>query len=238
LNGGPFFLTESHRDQPVFRYVRVADSLRKRIVDGEYRPGEQLPRQHDLARELGVAFSTLKQALDILEQEGYVVRKVGQGTYASLPEERTAVALVADDEEHIRELFRVSLDQLGWDAVLVRSGEEAVEQVREQGFDIVFIDLLMSGINGSEAFKQIRRIDPEAPVVIVTGYADSNPMQEALLTGPFALMRKPFSISDLRLVLETAGGSLFWMTGKGRSPFSQPQTRDRNRRRSSRAGAR
>ena len=50
-----------------------------------YRPRQQLRPQHEFARELGVSFTTLKQALDLLTDEGYVVRHVGFGTYASLP---------------------------------------------------------------------------------------------------------------------------------------------------------
>lgn len=48
------------------RYVNVAKTIRQKILDGEYAPGEQLPRQHDLAKEHNVAFNTLKQALDLL----------------------------------------------------------------------------------------------------------------------------------------------------------------------------
>lgn len=188
-------------------------------MGGVYGPGDRLPRQHDLAGEFGVAFSTLKRALDILEEEGYIVRKVGRGAYAVVPEKQKPVALVVDDEEDIRELFRASLDQLGWDAVLAGSGEDALLQAKERSFDMTFIDLLMPTINVAETFKHIRRIDPESSVVIVTGYADSIPMQEALLTGPFAVMRKPFSIDDLRLVIKTLCGSLFLMTGTGASPF-------------------
>ena len=67
------------------RYLRVADSIRRMVLEGVYQPGDRMPRQHDLAKEHNVAFGTLKQALDLLEGEGYVVRKVGQGTYACLP---------------------------------------------------------------------------------------------------------------------------------------------------------
>lgn len=78
----------SHPEENLgLRYVIVANRLRHSIQTGVYSPGERLPQQHDLAREQNVAFNTLKAALDILEREGYVVRKVGVGTYASLPEE-------------------------------------------------------------------------------------------------------------------------------------------------------
>ena len=77
----------------------------------------------------------------------------------------------------------------------------------------------MPEMNGAETFRELRKRDPAANVVIVTGYADSDTVQDALLSGPFALMRKPFTLDDLRLMLDTVGGNLFWMTGQGKSPF-------------------
>ena len=98
-------MTSSHDKSLDLRYLRVANPLRQKGRDRLYQPGERLPRQHDLAREHNVSFITLKNALDILEQEGYVVRQVGQGTCAALPQEQIRVALVVDDDEGIRRLF-------------------------------------------------------------------------------------------------------------------------------------
>jgi DNA-binding GntR family transcriptional regulator len=78
------------------RYIVVADAIRQKILDGVYSPGERLPHQHDLAKEHNVAFNTLKQALDVLTREGYIVRKVGDGTFAALPEDLSPTALVVD----------------------------------------------------------------------------------------------------------------------------------------------
>ena len=130
------------------RYVRVANALREAICDGTYQPGERLPRQHDLASGYNVAFRTLKQALDLLELEGYVVRKVGQGTYAAIPEDRSKTALVVDDDEEIRVLFSRALAASGWKMVAARSGIAALERLQEQRFDLIFIDLVMPEMDG------------------------------------------------------------------------------------------
>lgn len=184
------------------RYLRVANSLRKEILEGAYHPGECLPRQHDLAREYNVSFITLKKALDILEQEGYVIRKVGKGTYASLPGEHTPVALVVDDDEVIRDLLARALAYTGWKSTVVESGQAALEKLKEQRFDLIFLDLVMPGVNGAHTFREIRRADPGANVVIITAYPDSALMSEALQVGPFAMMRKPFTLEELRMVLQ------------------------------------
>ena len=187
--------------RPSLRYVRVADSLRDRMRAGVYQPGDRLPRQHDLASEYSVAFSTLKQALDLLEREGYVVRKVGQGTYASVPRSEIPAALMVDDDEAIRELFIRVLGSDGWECATAASGPGALEVLAQRRFDIVFLDLVMPGMNGARTFQEIRDRDPEATVVIITGYPNSDLMAEALQVGPFAVMRKPFGPEDIRLVL-------------------------------------
>lgn len=192
------------RDRPGLRYRIVADSLRKKIDKGLYAPGQCLPRQHDLARQHGVSFVTLRSALDILEQEGYVVRKPGQGTYAKIPEEHHPKALVVDDDQAVRRLFTRVLSNSGWECVSVGSGEEALVQLKVQRFDLVFLDLIMAGMNGADTIREIRKVDPEAPVVIVTAYPESALMAEVLEAGPLTVIRKPFAVEELETVLKRA----------------------------------
>ena len=186
---------------PGLRYLKVANSLRTRILEGDYQPGECLPRQHDLAKEHNVSFITLKYALDILEREGYVVRKVGRGTYASLPEEYQPVALVVDDDEVIRDLLSRALANSGWKAVAAESGWAALERLNERRFDLIFLDLVMPRMDGPHTFREIRKVDPEANVMIVTAYPNSALMYEALQVGPFGMMKKPFTLDELDRVL-------------------------------------
>ena len=183
------------------RYIVVADAIRQKILDGVYSPGERLPHQHDLAKEHNVAFNTLKQALDVLTREGYIVRKVGDGTFAALPEYASPTALVVDDDAPIRQLLTRALVARGWKATAVDSGEAALAVLADQSFDLIFLDLMMAGINGAQAFQEIRHRDPSAQVVIVTGYPDSEMMAAALRTGPFALLLKPFTLSDLHKLI-------------------------------------
>jgi CheY-like chemotaxis protein len=176
----------------------VADILRAEIQEGRYQPGERLPGQHELAKDFNVAFTTLKNALDILAREGYVVRKAGQGTYAALPVRSKPAALVVDDDENVREYFTRLLSSMDWKGVPVASGRLALEELRRKRFDLVFLDLAMPGMNGPDTFREIRKIDPDMYVVIITAYAESDLMQQALEIGPFAVMLKPVDLDDLR----------------------------------------
>ena len=78
-------------DDPGLRYLRVANTLKRRIVDGVYKPGDCLPRQHDFAKELNVSWSTLRRSVELLRQEGYLIGKPGQGTFVSLPEDHAPI---------------------------------------------------------------------------------------------------------------------------------------------------
>lgn len=184
-----------------FRYRAVAKELKAKVMRGEYKPGERFPRQHDLAAEYNVAFATLKKALDILEKDGFVVRRIGRGTYAALPESSKRTALVIDNDEAILEMFTDVLGTGGWNCVTAVSGAAALNHLQLAQVDLVFLDLMMPVMNGAVAFREIRKLDHEVPVVIITGYPDSDLMSEALQTGPFAVMKKPFALRDLRWML-------------------------------------
>jgi two-component system nitrogen regulation response regulator NtrX len=113
----------------------------------------------------------------------------------------TPTALVVDDEDNIRLFFQRALKALGWDSVAVESGKDAIEIVGVRHFDIVFMDLAMPEMNGVETFRKIREVAPTIFVVIATGYPGSDLMIEALEVGPFAVMRKPFSVDELKILL-------------------------------------
>jgi len=207
------------------RYLRVADSLRRKVQEGVYQPGDLLPRQHDLAKEHNVAFGTLKQALDLLEGEGYVVRKVGQGTYACLPEKIIPSALIVDDEQRVCEFIVRFLARCDWRGTAVDSGEGALGKLETEHFDLIILDLVMPGMSGAETFRGIRKVDAEVPVVIITAYPDSNLMAQALQVGPFAVMKKPLTLNELRQVL----GSLTRTSETPMGASRTPQMRAANR---------
>ena len=105
--------------------------------------------------------------------------------------------LIIDDEEAIRLLFKATLEELGHRVTVAENGLEGLKLVKQQDFDLVFLDLKMPGMVGDELFGQIKAIKPGLPVVITTGYPDSHMMKRALAQSPFGVMNKPFSGSDI-----------------------------------------
>ena len=108
-----------------------------------------------------------------------------------------ATVLVIDDEEVIRMLFRETLEELGHRVITTETAADGLELVRQQDFDLVFLDLKMPGMNGAEFFRQIRTIKPDLPVTIITGYPDGEMMAQVMAGGPFGVMNKPFGESDI-----------------------------------------
>ncbi len=115
--------------------------------------------------------------------------------------------LVVDDEDVTRQ-FIVSILQTPQRQILTAaSGEEALEIVKQSDLDLVTLDLVMPGMNGVETFRQIHALRPELPVVMVTGFPDSELMSRALEIGPFTVINKPVDVNHLQKVVDVMVGS-------------------------------
>ena len=83
--------------------------------------------------------------------------------------------LVAEDEPLLRELASEGLSSLGYEVLLASDGLEAIERLREHPeIDVVLMDVIMPGMNGTDAFLAMREIRPDLPSVFVSGYAPEN----------------------------------------------------------------
>ena len=110
---------------------------------------------------------------------------------------RRAHILVVDDEQVIGQLFKASLDEHGCEVTATVSSLEALELIAGKRFDLIFLDLLMPEIDGSELFRRIREMDEHVPVAVITGYPDSELMSRAMEQGPLLVMKKPFGSDDI-----------------------------------------
>ncbi|HCY45885.1 MAG TPA: two-component system response regulator, partial [Flavobacteriales bacterium] len=88
--------------------------------------------------------------------------------------------LWADDEIDLLKPHIIFLEKRGYKVTTVNSGNEAVELVEEQFFDIVFLDENMPGVSGLEALQSIKGIDPTLPVIMITKSEEEHIMEEAI----------------------------------------------------------
>jgi two-component system, cell cycle sensor histidine kinase and response regulator CckA len=114
--------------------------------------------------------------------------------------EGQATILFADDEPDLRMLGVNMLERPGVRVLTATDGREAVqlyEQCRDE-IDLVFLDVIMPKMNGCEAMKHIRRINPEARVVVISGHSDRELDQRWNGTRPDEVLMKPFTAEQLR----------------------------------------
>lgn len=119
--------------------------------------------------------------------------------------------LVVDDETNLRQALRTSLIASGFTVQEARTGEEAVEIVREHSFDLVLMDINMRGISGIEACRRIRGFAPQIGIVMVTVRDSEEDKVRALESGADDYITKPFLLRELvarlRAVLRRTHGA-------------------------------
>ncbi|MDP4030430.1 MAG: response regulator [Gallionella sp.] len=101
--------------------------------------------------------------------------------------------LVVDDDRRIVKTTCDILKIKGHEPIAAYSGEEGVEKVKTDPPDCVLMDIKMTGISGIEALKQMKKIIPLLPVVLVSAYATDDLMEEAKHSGAYAVLSKPLN---------------------------------------------
>jgi DNA-binding NtrC family response regulator len=104
-----------------------------------------------------------------------------------------AKILVVDDEEVIRDSLRRVLEAEGNQVVVTASGVAAVEKLQEETFHVLITDLKMPVMSGMEVLRAIRVLQPDVPVVVITGYSTVETAVEAMKQGAFDYLAKPFT---------------------------------------------
>lgn len=110
--------------------------------------------------------------------------------------------LWADDEIDLLKPHILFLQQKGYDVVTVNNGSEAVDKVKENYFDIVFLDENMPGINGLTALQRIKEIDPTLPVVMITKSEEEHIMEDAIGSKISDYLIKPVNPNQILLSLK------------------------------------
>jgi len=112
--------------------------------------------------------------------------------------------LVVDDAEEQREITKNLLKKLGYQVDVARSGEEAVEIVKQHAKDLVILDMIMdSGIDGLETYKRILAVSDRQKAIIVSGFSETERVREALKLGVGGYIRKPYALGDLARAVRT-----------------------------------
>jgi DNA-binding NtrC family response regulator len=108
--------------------------------------------------------------------------------------------LIVDDEFGVRESLRMILKSY-YEIYTAANGEEALKIIKERKIDLITLDLRMPKLSGIETLREIRKIDVEVPIIIITGYGTQTDEKEAFFYGAAAFISKPFNTRELITVI-------------------------------------
>lgn len=115
--------------------------------------------------------------------------------------------MFVDDEEELVSALVERLELRGIDAIGVTSGDEALEHLREESFDVVIIDVKMPGIGGLEVLRTVSRRYPDVKVILMTGHGSAKDSEIGRRLGAVAYLQKPVDLEDLLATIEQATAS-------------------------------
>jgi two-component system NtrC family response regulator len=110
--------------------------------------------------------------------------------------------LVVEDEEAQREMLQGFLLQQGFSASAVDSGTKAVEAIRREPVDLVLLDYKMPRMNGLETLQELRKINPEVAVVMMTAYGTIETAVQSIKAGATDYLTKPIDLDELILLID------------------------------------
>jgi two-component system response regulator PilR (NtrC family) len=112
--------------------------------------------------------------------------------------------LVVDDEQSLRDVLSIMLKRAGYAVTNVCDGDEAIEQLNKEIFDLVITDLRMPKVDGMEVLKAVKSSSPETVVLVITAFATADSAVEAMKHGAYDYLTKPFQVDEVQLIIRNA----------------------------------
>lgn len=117
---------------------------------------------------------------------------------------RSGSVLIVDDEEVMREILDVLLTREGYEVHLAESGTEGLELARSLPFDAAIVDVMMPGLDGIETLEELKKLDEDLPVIMITAFASVENAIAAMKLGALDYITKPFKNDEVLVVLHNA----------------------------------
>jgi DNA-binding NtrC family response regulator len=107
--------------------------------------------------------------------------------------------MLAEDEDRLRTIVTMMLEELGAEAITVADGESAIEEYRRcpEEIDVVLLDVRMTGLNGVTTFRRILELDSNAKVVLSSGVLPEDSLIQEIMTNGGSFIEKPFNLAQL-----------------------------------------
>src|SRR5262245_12137481 len=117
---------------------------------------------------------------------------------------RKGIVLIIDDEEEIRESIEMLLNSEGLSTNTAADGEEGLKKIDENLYDAVLLDLMLPGKSGMDVQREIQRIHPTLPVIIITAIGELETAVTAIKNGSFDYVTKPWNNEKLVVIVTNA----------------------------------
>jgi two-component system, NtrC family, nitrogen regulation response regulator NtrX len=112
--------------------------------------------------------------------------------------------MIVDDEEGIRESLSGIFEDEGHEVLTAGSGEEALRALKEQTPDVILLDVWLPGIDGLETLTEIKDLNPDLPVIMISGHGNIELALKATRAGAYDFLEKPLSLERVLLVAQRA----------------------------------
>ncbi len=151
-----------------------------------------------MARERGFPLldSAKKMTAENTRELGKQGRSAGQGNAVQL--------LVVDDEKGVTDLLKLQLAEIGFAVDVANDGAVGINKIQGKRYDVILLDLKMPRINGLEVLKFARENQPDAQILILTGYGDIKTAVDTIKMGAFDFITKPYNFEELVVSINNA----------------------------------
>lgn len=107
------------------------------------------------------------------------------------------ILVIDDDEEFCQNVRDILVELKNYQVMTAYDGFKALKLVKQNGFDLVLMDVVMPGMDGVETFEKIKEVAPDTPVIMITAYAEGKLIRGALRKGVFGCLKKPLDFGRL-----------------------------------------
>ncbi|HEY0724500.1 MAG TPA: response regulator [Pyrinomonadaceae bacterium] len=111
--------------------------------------------------------------------------------------------LIVDDEPSVGDALKLVLESNGYEVVLVTNGMDGIDQVRQGRFGFSVVDLFLTDISGFQVITDIRKHQPEIPIVLITAHGSDQVFAEAKKLGAIGALAKPFPPADILKLIDS-----------------------------------
>lgn len=110
--------------------------------------------------------------------------------------------LIIDDEERLLRILRMGLGPLGYQVRTASNGEEGLEELLSQSFDVVLTDIKMPIMLGTEFVYELERLSMDVPVIVMTAFPDVSTATKSLKHGAVDYIQKPFTVDEVDKIIK------------------------------------